>query len=566
VIPFTEQVYNAFASKVGPFAKHVYALSRHCDGDAVKFAELVVQHGYLDRDSAGDMVGSLYGRTYVNLGKTLFQQPLVQKLPGEIALKLRAIPLYQLGKAVTVAMSDPNDAKALKAIEVLLAAPVSPVFSFADELEAAITVNYNAPQNLEELALTVDFGAFASGEVNEAKLKEISESKQLVDLSNSLVLLALRERASDVHLEPKRSGLAVRFRVDGVVRERMTLARELALPLVSRFKIMSNLDITERRKPQDGRLNFRLPSRPLDIRLSTLPTLHGEKLVLRILGSVFSSAMLNLDKLDFAPEILSRLRRAVSQPNGILFVTGPTGSGKTTTLYAALNYINKPEVNIVTVEDPVEYEVPTINQVMIDERGGRGFVPVLRSILRQDPDVILVGEIRDPETARIATQAAATGHLVLTTLHTGDAIQASTRLMDMGVERFQVAPSLLGVLTQRLVPRLCPFCRAPYKPDEDYLRQFFYWREGYGIPDFFQGEGCERCAGTGYFGRLGVHEYLAISPRLREALLANAAYGELRALAFEEGYREMRYDGFKKALRGLTSIEAVVEATVGDST
>jgi type II secretory ATPase GspE/PulE/Tfp pilus assembly ATPase PilB-like protein len=329
---------------------------------------------------------------------------------------------------------------------------------------------------------------------------------------------------------------------------------------------MSNLDITERRKPQDGRLDFQLPSRPLDIRASTLPTLHGEKLVLRILGSVFSSAILNLDKLDFAPEILSRLKRAVSQPNGILLVTGPTGSGKTTTLYAALNYINRPEINVVTVEDPVEYEVPTVNQVMIDERAGRGFPPVLRAVLRQDPDVVLIGEIRDPETARVAAQAAATGHLVLTTLHTGNAIQASTRLMDMGVERFQVAPSLIGVLTQRLVRRLCPFCRASYKPDVEYLRQFFFWRDDYQVPEFFQGEGCERCAGTGYFGRLGVHEFLAITPRLRESLLSGATFGELRGLAFEEGYREMRYDGFKKALRGLTSIEEVLEATVDEST
>jgi type IV pilus assembly protein PilB len=566
VIPFTEQIYKALTGKASPFAKHIYALSKHCGGDAVKFAELVVQHGYVDRDSAGDLIGGLFGRTYVNLGKTLFQQPLVQKLPGEIALKLRAIPLYQLGKAVTVAMSEPNDPEALKAMAALMGAPVSPVFCFPDELEAAITVNYNAPHSLEELALTVNFAAFASGEVNDARLREISESKQLVELSNSLVLLALRERASDVHLEPKRSGLVVRLRVDGVVRERMTLARELALPLVSRFKIMSNLDITERRKPQDGRLDFQLPSRPLDIRVSTLPTLHGEKLVLRILGSVFSSAILNLDRLDFAPEILSRLKRAVSQPNGILLVTGPTGSGKTTTLYAALNYINKPEINVVTVEDPVEYEVPTVNQVMIDERAGRGFPSVLRAVLRQDPDVVLIGEIRDPETARVATQAAATGHLVLTTLHTGDAIQASTRLMDMGVERFHVAPTLIGVLTQRLVRRLCPFCRTAYRHDADYLRQFFYWRDDYPIPEFFQGEGCERCAGTGYFGRLGVHEFLAITPRLRESLLAGATFGELRGLAFEEGYREMRYDGFKKALRGLTSIEEVLEATVGDST
>jgi type IV pilus assembly protein PilB len=356
----------------------------------------------------------------------------------------------------------------------------------------------------------------------------------------------------------------VRFRIDGVLVDRMVFPAALGLPLASRLKIAAAMDITERRAPQDGRLRFHLPLQNIDIRVSTLPMLHGEKVVLRILGTLFAGAMLSLERLDIVPSVLTRLKEVIHQPNGILFVTGPTGSGKTTTLYAALNFINRPGINVVTIEDPIEYELASINQVQINDKAGRTFHAVLRSVLRQDPDVILVGEIRDAETARIATQAAMTGHLVLTTLHTNDAIQASTRLIDMGVERFMVAPSLIGVLNQRLVRRVCDVCRVEYRPDPEYLAQLFTWRRGYTPPPFFRGEGCERCGGTGYHGRLGIHEFLNITHRLRDALLQQADYTALRAIALAEGFHDMRFDGLKKALRGLTTIEEVVEATVAD--
>jgi type IV pilus assembly protein PilB len=302
----------------------------------------------------------------------------------------------------------------------------------------------------------------------------------------------------------------------------------------------------------------------MDIRVSTLPTIRGEKVVLRILGSAYASATLNLDKLNFVPEVLAPLTRVIQQPSGILFVTGPTGSGKTTTLYAALNFINHPDINIVTIEDPVEYDIPSISQVQVNDKVGRSFETVLRSMLRQDPDVILVGEIRDVETARIATQAAMTGHLVLTTLHTGNAIQATTRLMDMGVDRFMVAPSLIGVLSQRLVRRICELCKVEYDPTPEYLGQYFSWRKGYRLPPLYRGEGCEHCGQTGYHGRIGIHEFLNVTSRLREALLEGTRYDELYALAVTGGFREMRYDGFKKALRGLTTIEEVLKATTSD--
>jgi type IV pilus assembly protein PilB len=564
MIALTPEIRQKVEARCPVYRSQLEGLARHAQDDAVQFVQLAIQYGYLDRDSGGELLGQAIGRTYVNLGKTLFQDEVIAKVPLEFAQPLKLIPLYKLGAAVTVAMVDPVDAKAIQGVANFLAAPVSAVFSFPDEIESALLVKYQSAVNLDKLVTSFDFTPYLQADLTDEKLAKLVESKQMVEMGESLLLLALKERASDIHIEPKKNDLLIRFRVDGMMRDRMVLPRNMALPLISRFKITSGMDITERRIPQDGRLKFSLPLKPVDVRVSSLPTLHGEKLVMRVLGSLFSGTMLNLERLDIVPEVLTRLKQVIQQPNGILFVTGPTGSGKTTTLYAALNFINKPDINVVTIEDPVEYELPTISQVQINDRMGRTFQAVLRAVLRQDPDIILVGEIRDAETARIATQAALTGHLVLTTLHTNDAIQASTRLIDMGVERFMVAPSLIGVLNQRLVRRICEFCKIEYQPDARYLERFFTWRKGFKLPPFFRGEGCERCGGTGFHGRIGIHEFLNVTHRLRDALLAQRDYNELRAVALREGFKEMRYDGFKKALRGLTTIEEVVEATVAD--
>jgi type IV pilus assembly protein PilB len=564
MIPLTPEIRAKVAERCAAYRSQLEGLARHAQNDAVEFVQLAIQYGYIDRDTGGEILGKSIGHTYVNLGKTLFQEEVTSKVPLEFSQPLKVIPLYKLGAAVTVAMVDPSDAKAIKGLENFLAAPVSPVFSFPDEVESALLVKYQSVVDLDKMVTSFDFTPYLKADLTDAKLADLVKSKQMVEMGDSLLLLALKERASDIHIEPKKNDLLIRFRIDGVLSDRMVLPKNMALPLVSRFKITSGMDITERRIPQDGRLKFTLPLKAIDVRVSSLPTLHGEKLVMRILGSLFSGAMLNLERLDIVPAVLTRLKQVIHQPNGILFVTGPTGSGKTTTLYAALNFINDPKINVVTIEDPVEYELPTINQVQINDRMGRTFQAVLRAVLRQDPDVILVGEIRDAETARIATQAALTGHLVLTTLHTNDAIQASTRLIEMGVERFMVAPSLIGVLNQRLVRRICEFCKVEYHPDENYLQRFFSWRKGYKMPFFYRGEGCERCGGTGFFGRIGIHEFLNMTHRLRDALMQQRDYNNLRAIALGEGFKEMRYDGFKKALRGLTTIEEVVEATVAD--
>jgi type IV pilus assembly protein PilB len=565
MIALTPLLRAQFDRRCAAHRKHLEGLARHSKEDAVEFAQLVVQYGYLDRDSAGEIIGESAGRTYVNLGKTLFQDEVIDRVPAEFARKNKVVALYKLGELVTVAMADPADTKVIRGLEAFLAAPVSPVLSFPDELDSAILVKYQTAVDVDKMAAAFDFKPFLRSDLTDAQLALLVQSRQLVEMGDALILLALKDRASDIHIEPKKNELLVRFRVDGVMAERMVLPKELALPLVSRFKVAASMDITQRRVPQDGRLKFQLPLKSIDVRVSTLPSMHGEKTVLRVLGSLATSSSLNLEKLDIVPEVLTPLKRVIGQPNGILLVTGPTGSGKTTTLYAALNFINKPDINVVTIEDPVEYELPSITQVPINDKQGRTFSAALRSVLRQDPDVILVGEIRDVETARIASQAAMTGHLVLTTLHTNDAIQASTRLIEMGVERFMVAPSLVGVLSQRLVRRICEFCKTEYDPDPAYLGRFFTWRKDFAPPHFHRGLGCERCGGTGFRGRLGIHEFLTFTPRLREALMRGADYATLRDTATAEGFNDMRYDGFKKALRGLTTIEEVVEATFADA-
>ena len=559
MIVVNPEIRRKAADRAPTYAAQLEGLSIRND-DAVDFLQESVHYGYLDRDSAGEIVAEALGAAHVNLGKTLFQQELIDKVPLELAAKNHAIPLYQLGGVATVAMVDPRDKKVVKAVELFLGMKVSPVFSFPDEIESAILVKYHSSMDLDKTIADFDFGPFLHADLSDERLAELVRSRELVRMTDSLILLALKERASDIHIEPKEHDLLLRFRVDGELGERMVLPKKVALALVSRFKVISGMDITNKRLPQDGRINFPLPVRNVDIRVSSLPTIFGEKLVLRLLGSVFTGMGLNLETLDIVP--FTPLKQVIRQPNGILFVTGPTGCGKTTTLYAALNFINRPGLNVVTLEDPVEYQWPTINQVQIEEKIGRTFHDVLRSVMRQDPDVILVGEIRDSETARTATQAAMTGHLVLTTLHTSDAIQASTRLMDMGVERFMVAPSLIGVLNQRLVRRVCPFCRVEHDPGQKYLSRLFTWQEGARLPKFFRGEGCERCNHTGYLGRIAIHEFLYITRRIRDALLDEADYHELYAIACSEGYRDMRYDGFKKALRGLTTLEEIVEATM----
>ena len=561
MIVLTKTLLARFQEKCNIPSVSLQGMIKSADGDAIKFAQFVIQEGYLDRDTAGDLLAEQFNCSYINLSKSLFQQDIVERLPAEMAARYRAIPLFKFGSAVTVGMAEPNDPKTITALGNFMMAPVSPVFCFPDEIESAIRVNYKSSQDLDTLITKFDLKPFMSEGITEIKLQELIQSKLLVDIAETIILLALKEGASDIHIEPKKNEVVVRFRIDGRLVDRLFMPKEISLPLTSRYKITAGMDITERRRPQDGRTTFELPMKKLDLRVSVLPVMHGEKVVMRVLGSLYGNAALNLDKLDFSPEVLRPLKATLKQPQGVVFVTGPTGSGKSTSLYAAMNFINTPEINVVSIEDPVEYEVPSLNQVMVNDKIGRTFESVLRSVLRQDPDVILVGEIRDAETARIVAAAALTGHLVLTTLHTNDAIRATTRLVDMGVERFMVASSINAVLSQRLVRRICNLCKSEYQPEPDILRQYFFWPEGMTLPNLYVGAGCKGCGGTGYTGRLGIHEFLRITPQIREAILRDQTNDEIRRLAESQGFRNMRYDGFKKALLGLTTIDEVLRAT-----
>lgn len=392
--------------------------------------------------------------------------------------------------------------------------------------------------------------------------EQMADLQPVIKISEALLMLAVKEKTSDIHIEAKEDEYLVRFRNDGVLSDKMHFPKLLGTSLVARYKVMSQLDITERRKPQDGKIALPIGEHNVDIRVSTLPSTQGEKVVLRILGSAASGVPLDIAKIGLSEDVLENFKNALTEPNGIIFVTGPTGSGKTTTLYAALNQVNNPEINIMTIEDPVEYQVSSITQTQVDNRTGRTFASILRSALRQDPDVILVGEIRDSETAKIASEAALTGHLVLSTLHTNNALQAITRLVDMGVEPYVVAPSIVGVLAQRLVRRNCEYCIEEYEPDTELLNKYFYWdASDQALPRLYHGIGCEHCNGTGFSGRIGIHEFIRLSPLLRDMILNHASFNELKEAAEKSGFKDMRYDGFKKAFKGITTIDEVIRVT-----
>ncbi len=376
------------------------------------------------------------------------------------------------------------------------------------------------------------------------------------------MLLAVREGASDIHIEPGEEKVRVRFRIDGILQERSKLDPSLLPPIVSRLKILGDLDITERRRPQDGRINLRLRSRNIDLRFSSIPTIFGEKIVLRILSLSQGIDIPDITELTFSKSTLETVKRVLEVPHGIFFVTGPTGSGKTTTLFSMLKHLNKPGINITTIEDPIEYRLPGINQVQVNSAVDLDFSVALRTFLRQDPDVILVGEIRDLETARIACQAALTGHLVLATMHTNNAIQAVTRLMDIGVQPFIVAPSLIGVMCQRLVRKICSHCKEKYAASTEEIKKLFTW-EGKEV-FFYRGKGCRYCNNTGYSGRLAIHEITFLDNEIRSLIAQAASVPEIQEAARKTGFHTMRYDGIKKMLRGLTTIEEIDRVTVAE--
>ncbi len=523
----------------------------------------IVDKGYLRSDVAGELWARAIGSTFVDPMSINIACEGERTLPLDMAKRVKAIALYEFNGYITLAMEDPMNRQVVESLERYLQYRVSPVFALPDDIEQAIGLHYNTDLSfdsaLEELENLSKGGDLA--EMDGEQLVKMVESSELVEITNRMFITAFKQDASDIHLESHKGSGLLRFRVNGHLRDIVHLPEKVTNAMIVRIKFLAEMDIANSLTPQDGRFTMELAAFEQNFRISTCPGLHGEKVVIRLLGQAGQKGVPGFDQLFLAKSNLKRFRNAVSKPNGIYIVTGPTGSGKTTTLYSALDYLNDRDRNIMTIEDPVEYQLPGINHFEVNHQAGLDFKAILRSALRQDPDIILVGEIRDVETAKIATEAALTGHLVLSTLHTNNAVQAILRLTEIGVDPFMVAPSINGVMSQRLVGRICESCKEAYIPNEEVLNKYFLpgtYREA----TFFRGRGCSSCRMTGYSGRVAIHEVVEISEEMRSMISNCEPLHKLQQAANEIGCMSLRQDALKKALLGLTTIEEVERATV----
>jgi type IV pilus assembly protein PilB len=520
-----------------------------------RLGRILVRMGLVTEEDLAKAIGVQWGYPYVSLSNTPVDPEVVRLVPQHIASRHKVLAFGRNGERLLVALVDPLNLLALDDVRLVTGMDVEARITTEDELMQAINKYYHVGSIFEQAVVTEE-EALSEEEVSIDRLREMVDEAPVVKLVNVILDQAIREGASDIHIEPHRNGLHVRYRIDGVLHDVMSPPKNLKAALVSRIKIVANLDIAERRRPQDGRIHLKVDGRDIDLRVSTLPTMFGEKVVMRILDQ--SNALISLNRLGMASDVQAQWEELASKPYGMILVTGPTGSGKTTTLYATLSKINTLDKNIITVEDPVEYQLPRINQVQVNPKAGLTFATGLRSILRQDPDVIMVGEIRDRETAEIAVQAALTGHLVLSTLHTNDAPSAFTRLIDMGIEPFLITSSVIGVLAQRLARTICPKCKEAYRPPREAVRRLSEELAEEQDLVLYRGAGCEFCRQTGYKGRTGVYELLVVTDRIRERVVQRASSTEIRDVARSEGFRTMRDDGIRKVLEGVTTIEEIL--------
>jgi type IV pilus assembly protein PilB len=540
----------------------------------------LVKLGFLADDDIADAISRQSGVPTINLREVSLDPAVVRLISGESASKYNVLPVARSGTTLTLAMADPTNVFAMDDIKFMTGLHVEPVVAAENAIREAITRYFGnkadlgsalkgselASRALEELGLQDDSLEVVADaeEIDAASLERQGGEAPIVKLVNALMLSAIQKGASDIHIEPYEKEMRIRFRIDGQLQAVMSPALRYRDAIVSRIKIMARLDIAEKRLPQDGRIKARFVdrgrNRDIDFRVSVLPTLFGEKVVLRLLDP--EGLKLDMARLGFSPDALERFDKAIRKPWGMVLVTGPTGSGKTNTLYSSLAQINQPGVNIMTAEDPVEFNLPGINQVQVRENIGLSFAHVLRSFLRQDPNIILVGEIRDSETAAIAVKAALTGHLVLSTLHTNDAPSSVSRLVNMGVEPFLVANSVNLVCAQRLVRRICEHCKEPW--DVSPAKLIDAGVDAVDAPAFqaFRGRGCDRCNGSGYKGRVGVFEVMEMSEGLRDAVIAGAPSTDVRRLAMREGMTTLRQSGLQKVREGVTTIEEVVRETM----
>jgi len=519
----------------------------------------LVKTGAISEKAFAEFLSQIYQVPAVDLDELEPDENSIELIPSEVATKFQVVPVKREGRTLTVAMANPDNIFAIDDIKFITGLEVRPVVATETAIKRAIDRFYDSADSLAEVMrdMEEDFEIVEEAEEDLGLAEAQSEDAPVVKLVNSLITDAVNKGASDIHIEPFEKKLRVRYRIDGVLHEMMSPPYKMKGAIISRLKIMAELDIAEKRIPQDGRIKIRIGNKKIDLRVSTLPTIFGEKIVMRILDK--SNLQIDLTKLGFQPEALEKFLNAIESPYGMVLVTGPTGSGKTTTLYSALNRINLPDRNIMTAEDPVEYNLDGINQVNVHEEIGLTFASALKAFLRQDPNIVMVGEIRDLETASIAVKAALTGHLVLSTLHTNDAPSTINRMIDMGIEPFLVASSVNLILAQRLVRKLCPKCKKKETIHPEAMRELDLENEE---PfEIYEPVGCPACSDTGYAGRLGLYEVMPISDTIREMILDRASSAEIRDQAIKEGMITLRKDGILKIKAGVTSLEEVLKET-----
>lgn len=526
--------------------------------------DVLVSMGLITEKDRVRCLGEQWGVPFIDLADLEGDSSVLKLVPQNAARKLKVVPVGRKNGRLTVAMKNPLDIFAIDEIRMMSGLEIDPAIAPEEDIINAISRAYQSEVNVSDQISNVikefdskdiDFGAGESDDEEESveHLRELSEEAPVIKLANLIISRGVGDGASDIHIEPGKDAVRVRLRIDGILHEIMQVPKKVQASLTSRFKIMAEMDIATKRSPQDGRISLSIDGRQYDFRVSTLPSVFGEKIVLRILDK--SSISIGLHKLGLLPETLEKFENLICRTYGIILVTGPTGSGKSTTLYSVLSKLNSGEKNILTIEDPVEYEVPGLTQVQINVKAGLSFAAGLRTMLRQDPDIAMVGEIRDAETATIATEAALTGHLVLSTLHTNDAPGALTRLVDMGIEPFLIASSVIGVVAQRLVRVICPKCKAPYQPPRDAVARLGIELDGDTPVTFYRGNGCDHCRGNGYKGRVGVYELMTMNDRVRDLVLQKASSHLIREAAIESGMKTLKDDAIAKILLGLTTLE-----------
>jgi len=542
--------------------------------ESLQIGHIFLESGLIDEDQLRIALAAQRGMEYVSLNEINIPPEVLEKIPAQMAKTYHIVPIEynKENNQLIVALDNPNNFRAIDDLNTLMGFNVTAKITDPDALESTLVKYYEGKdekEGINELIGEIQEDGFLAEfegrnqSIDLDELKELSESNPVKKLLNLVLMQAIRDKASDIHFEPFENEYKMRYRIDGVLYEMVPPPKHIAAALSSRIKVMASLDIAERRLPQDGRISLTVQGNPVDLRVSVLPTMFGESVVLRVLDR--SQISLDLEKLGLRQDGIKLVRQLIHKPNGIVIVTGPTGSGKTTTLYSALSELNDIETKVITTEDPVEYDIDGIIQVQMKPDIGLTFARCLRSILRQDPDVVMVGEIRDLETAEISAQASLTGHLVFTTLHTNDAPSSIARLLDLGIEPFLVTATLEGIIAQRLVRKICENCKTPFEPSETQLMELSLLPEDIKGKKFYYGRGCSRCNNTGYRGRIGIFEIMTLNDEIRDLIMNQASTNVLRTAAQKAGMKLLRDNGLAAIYDGITTIDEVVKETISEA-